>query len=83
MLWGWHDFGWGGMLLMMLMMFVFWGGLFALVGLGIWVFTRSRPGPSGTGGRPTDNALDMLKERYARGEITKEEYLRMRDDLLR
>lgn len=83
MFWGWPNWGWGGMFLMMFIMFIFWGGLIALALLGVWAFTRSRPGPLGTGSRPTGNALEILKERYARGEITKEEYLRMRDDLLR
>jgi putative membrane protein len=30
----------------------------------------------------TRNALDLLKEAYARGEIDRDEYLRKRDDLL-
>lgn len=32
------------------------------------------------GGRG-ETAMDILKKRYARGEITKEQYDRMRDDL--
>ena len=68
-------------------MFFFW---ILLIGLGIWVVfqvvTRSGSNASG-GGQPQitsqqDNALDVLKKRYARGEITKGEYEEMRSDLL-
>jgi putative membrane protein len=31
---------------------------------------------------PHDAALEVLRERYARGEIDRETYERMRDDLL-
>jgi len=31
----------------------------------------------------TSRALEVLKERYARGEITREEYLRMKEELER
>jgi uncharacterized membrane protein len=31
--------------------------------------------------RATSSALDVLEERYARGEISRTEYLEMRDDL--
>jgi putative membrane protein len=30
---------------------------------------------------PSQRALELLKERYARGELTREEYLKMKEDL--
>jgi putative membrane protein len=77
--WG---YGGGGMFLMMLIGLLFFLGLIALVALGIWAVVRaSRSGsvlPQGRAGR----ALDVLQERYARGEITREEYEQMKRDLL-
>lgn len=32
---------------------------------------------------PTLNPLDILEQRYARGELTREDYLKIRDDLSR
>jgi putative membrane protein len=62
-------------------MMVLW--LLVLAGLAwlVWWFL-GRDGwrlPSGAGRGET--ALDILKRRYARGEITKEEYERMKQDL--
>ncbi|MHB0859000.1 MAG: SHOCT domain-containing protein [Anaerolineae bacterium] len=81
MYWGWDGFGSGGMLLMMLMMVLVWGGVLVVVGLGLWALLRARPGatkPRDT----TDTALQTLQERYARGEITREQYEQMRRDLM-
>lgn len=71
-----------------LMMMLFWGGLIAV---SVW-FLRNLLGPGAyhrservqTEGRSrtSDRALDILKERYARGEISKAEFAEMRDDLL-
>jgi len=82
-----HGFGWEGMLFGTLMMILFWGGLIALIG---WLF-RSYDGPyayrsaddAGAEGyhQPPRDALDILKERYARGEISKAEFDQIRDDL--
>lgn len=58
--------------------------LIALVVLVIWLITRasSRGGTSTGGGTtPPRTPLEILKERYARGEITREEYLEMREHL--
>ncbi|MEQ1752504.1 MAG: SHOCT domain-containing protein [Micropepsaceae bacterium] len=67
--WGWGmGFGW-------LFMFLFWvlviGGIVALVK---WFSDQS-----GSGGK---TALQILQERYARGEIQKEEYEQKKHDLL-
>ncbi len=69
------------------LMSVFWILLLAVViGLVVWLVIRaSRPQvakdtalSANTGVR----ALDILKERYARGEITREEFESMRKDIL-
>lgn len=81
MWWGQHmfDLGWSGWLFGGLMMLLFWGGLIALLFFAIRAF--SRPGnqsrQTGTG----ESVLDILKKRYARGEISKTEYDEMRQHL--
>jgi len=66
-----------------LMMFLFWGGLIVLGYFLVRALIRSgQGGAASAGGAPSGNrALDILKERYARGEITKEQYDQMRKDL--
>jgi putative membrane protein len=62
-------------------MLAFWILVIAgLVFLVRWLFHASRGdrAVSSTGTR----ALDILKERYAKGEITKEEFDRIRQDLI-
>lgn len=72
-----HDV-WSGGWLMLLWMFIFWGGL-AL--LATWVlrglFVTAGPGhPTGT-----RSAQDIASERYARGEISREEFTELVQDL--
>ncbi len=73
------------------------GGGFMFPGLGliviivvivalIWAVSRGfsggLPGPDReTGGRPGETALDVLKRRYAAGEIDKDEYERIKRDI--
>jgi putative membrane protein len=70
---------WGaGGVVMMLVMLTFWGLVIAGLVLGIrWLATQGRED------RPdrSDRALDILRERYARGEIDKEEFDARRRDL--
>ncbi|MHC1719903.1 MAG: SHOCT domain-containing protein [Clostridiaceae bacterium] len=64
-------FGWLGMLLGILVLIAF-----ALIIMAI--FTRPDIKSQGS----TEMPLDILKKRYAKGEITKEEYEKIREDLL-
>ncbi len=73
--WGMH-YMWGPWGIgMMLMMLVFWGLIIVALVLGIrWLVTQGRESRS-------DSALDILRQRYARGEINKEQYEAMKRDL--
>lgn len=65
----WGNYGWGmGMGFGWLFMIVFW----MLVIAGIVFIVRLVAG--GEKRNPEETALDILKKRYARGEISKEEF---------
>ena len=76
--WGMHPMWglwgiWG--IAMMLMMFVFWGVVIAGIVLGIrWLARQGRESKS-------DLALEILRQRYARREINKEEFEARKRDL--
>jgi len=74
MMWGmWGAWGLG----MMLMMLVFWAAVIVGIVLAIrWLVGQGRLG------RPHDAALDILRQRYARGEINKDEFEAKRRDLM-
>lgn len=65
MMGNWGAFGW----LWMLVPLLFWGGLLAVI---VWAVARVFPN-RGTGGEPprgrASSAEDVLRERFARGEI--------------
>ncbi len=69
---GW-DMGSGWWIVMPIMMVLFWGGVIAVAVWGIRQFTGGRDEGQGP--------LDIAKERLAGGEITKEEFDRIRGDL--
>ena len=70
-----HMMGWGGGMFGGIGMIFFWGIIIALVLLlvrrfgGGWPLQSSSQPP-----RAGSTALDILQERYAKGEISKEEY---------
>lgn len=68
---GW-DWGWGHMIFGSLMMIFFWGGLILLIVLAVrWLGGSSRSDAATPSRR---SALEILEERFARGEIDKEEF---------
>ncbi len=71
-MWGlWGIWGIG----MMLFMLLFWGLVIVGIVVGIrWVVRQGRP-------EVTDSALEILRQRYARGEINREEFEAKRRDL--
>lgn len=74
---GWGGYGYGMGIFGWLFMLLFWGLI--IVGLVLvvrWLWDKGRPRT----GAP-DAPLEILKSRYARGEISKEEFDRMRQDL--
>jgi putative membrane protein len=77
--WGMHHPMWGlwGIwgFAMMLMMFVFWGVVIAGIVIGMrWLARQGRESKS-------DAALEILRQRYARGDINKEEFEAKKRDL--
>ena len=74
--WG-HMDGWGGGWMWLwgtLMMF----SLVAIIAGAVWLFARGRDQASGGG---VTRARDILDERYARGELTTDEYRERLDQL--
>ena len=69
---------WGG-----LMMVLFWGSIIALVVWGVQTLVRRDTGGTvpGQSGAPRPNPLDIAKERYARGDIRREEFEQIKSDL--
>jgi putative membrane protein len=69
-------FMWGaGGLVMMLMMLVFWGLVIAGLVVGLrWLVGQGRL-------TSRDEALEILRQRYARGEIDQQEFDARRRDL--
>jgi len=74
----WHGYYYGGGWPMILGSVLFWGAIIALIAWAIHRLTGRRDDGAYLGISP----LDHLKERYARGEITKEEYEQIKRDLL-
>ena len=73
----WHmmDYGFGGLFM--------WIVFVVLIVLAIYFVVQVSKvrGPSPPPGPPSETPLDILKKRYARGEITKDQFDNMKKDL--
>lgn len=85
LIWGWQGWGMMGPGMMggygtMFLMPILW---IVVIGVIIWAVVAAvrRSGESDSTARSTDSALEILKRRYARGEINKEEYEEKKKDL--
>ena len=74
MMW-WGNWGWG-MGLMMFIGLIFWGSIIWLVVWGITRLTRHE-----THSSERRDPLDIARERYAKGEITREQFEQIKKDL--
>lgn len=83
MMMGWGMMGWGGYgfnPLGWILMLVFWVLIIGGVALlAVWLFRQARPLAVGPGA--PEESLEILKERFARGEISREQYEEMRRTL--
>ena len=79
MMWGygpWYGNGsWMGLIMMAVQM-LFWG---LIIWFGVSLFTRGGRSSRLTNGR--NEAMDILRERYAQGEIDTEEFNRRKEEL--
>ncbi|MFO7890438.1 MAG: SHOCT domain-containing protein [bacterium] len=74
--WGMMNWGWGGMIVQLL----FWIVIIVAIIWAIRHFTG--PGRSDGSASGSESALDVLKKRYASGEIDKQEFEEKKRDIL-
>jgi putative membrane protein len=76
----WDWFGGMGWWMMFggLLMLVFWGGIIALI---VWGVKKLVERGSGSDITQKHDPLDIAKERYARGDISREEFEQIKKDL--
>ncbi len=70
---GYYGWGWGYSLIGLAMMVLFWA---AVIWFIVWLLRRSK---GYVDAEP--HSMEMLKQRYAKGEITKKQFDDMKKDL--
>ncbi|HEY4662967.1 MAG TPA: SHOCT domain-containing protein [Candidatus Humimicrobiaceae bacterium] len=77
MMWGWPMMGFGGF--GMIFGFIFFVAIvIGVIFLIVWLIRRSG---YGTADKTSAHSLEILKERYAKGELSKEQYENMKKEL--
>lgn len=81
MMYGWMGgFGWIGMIISLVFWLVILGGAAWLI---VWAVRRSGTGNYGSQNPAGFSAKEIAQQRYARGEITREQYKQLIEDLSR
>ena len=75
------NVGFGGMLLGGIVMFVFWGGLITLTVIAVRAVWNSGSGSVRTSGKPDADPIEIAQQRYARGDISRDQFLEIKKDL--
>jgi putative membrane protein len=77
MMWyGWDSWGWGGWIMMTVVMVVFWAAVITAIVLVVRYVAGDRGSQPRPGTWGSSSAEDVLAERFARGEIDEDEYRR-------
>ena len=76
---GGPGFGVFGMIFGLMFMLLFIAGSVLLI---VWIVKQFAPGGT-SAPASSSNALEILKERFAKGEISKEEFMEMKKDLMK
>lgn len=78
------GYGWGHMGWMPFMGMLFWLFVLFLIAAAVMGLTRRRGSAFGRPGKEErrSRGLEILEERYARGEINRDEYLQKKQDIL-
>ncbi len=71
----WGGFGWGWMFFGWIFMILFWAAIVLLI---IWLYKQVKGTKDVT---QVESALEILKKRYAKGEIDKKEFEEKKKDL--
>jgi len=71
--WGWDHYPWGWSTMFVMSIFL------VLLVVGIVYLVRNLGG--GKGAQREETALDVLEKRYARGEISREQFDEMKKDI--
>ncbi len=81
MMYGWMGgYGWIGMIISLVFSLLVLGGLVWLV---VWAVRRSGAGSYTSNAASGTSPKEIAQQRYARGEITREQYQQLLEDLTR